>query len=468
MDPASPSPRWATPATTRIGQQTPSAAIAKLLGAPLAPAQISLDAPRRLGRSYGIDDGASPSYGMGGMRRRDLLTPGRWLGVVSPPPGRENDVNQIDPNAAATSDVSAASTSSATTSAPIKTGQAKERGATPEPSVSLWSRTIDPSKKPSLRVPGRRFGRPRSTKAMTRAASRLGVLLLAVVFLAVVPTAAGAKDTVAFTIKDSRITESSGLAVDYAGYLYWTVNDSDDRGVVYGIGLDGTVRGTLNFRAQPRDVEAVAMCKNRLYVADIGDNNARRRFVRVYIFTNPRPDGLTVTYHAYDFRYPDGPHDAETLLIDDCCRLFIVTKGPEAAIYEAPANPERQGVNELEQVGLAPSNVTDGTFLPGGDRIALLTYSSVEVIDATSYEFMASVPIPSQPRAESLTLNMDQSSLLVGSEGKKSKVYSVRVPGEPRPSTGRALRGQPEANSRAQGQPEADSQAQRAVHPYRT
>jgi hypothetical protein len=82
-------PRWATPATTRIGQQTPSAAIAKLLGAPLAQAQISLDAPRRLGRSYGIDGGASPSYGMGGMRRRDVLTLAGWLGVVSPPPGRE-------------------------------------------------------------------------------------------------------------------------------------------------------------------------------------------------------------------------------------------------------------------------------------------------------------------------------------------------------------------------------------------
>ena len=372
--------------------------------------------------------------GISDMRRRDVRTLAGWLAIVSLPRGRENDVNKIDPNAAATSDVSAASTSSATTSAPIKTGQANDGGATPEPSVSLWSRTIDPNKKPLLRAPDRRFGRPRSTTPLTRAASRLGLLLLAVVFFAIVPTAAGAKDTVAFTINDSRITESSGLAVDYAGYLYWTVNDSDYRGVVYGIGLDGTVRGTLNFRAQPRDVEAVAMCKNRLYVADIGDNNARRRFVRVYIFTNPRPDGLTVTYHAYDFRYPDGPHDAETLLINDCCRLFIVTKGREAAIYEAPANPERQGVNELEQVGLAPSNVTDGTFLPGGDRIALLTYSSVEVIDATNYEFMASVPIPSQPRAESLTLNLDQSSLLVGSEGKNSKVYSMRVPGEPGPA----------------------------------
>jgi hypothetical protein len=271
--------------------------------------------------------------------------------------------------------------------------------------------------------------------ALMRGGRRLGLpLLLAVVFLAIVPTVAGAEDTVAFTIKDARITESSGLAVDPAGNLYWTVNDSGDRGVAYGIGLDGTVQGTLNFRAQPRDVEAVAVHDDRLYVADIGDNSGQRDFVRVYFFRNPRANGLTVTYHAYDFRYPDGPHNAETLLVNESGRLFIVTKEREAAIYEAPAKLDRQGVNELEKVGSTPSNVTDGTFLPGGERIALLTYSSVEVIDATSYEVVVSSPIPDQPQAESLTVSLDQTSLLVGSEGKKSKVYSVPVPSEATPT----------------------------------
>jgi hypothetical protein len=270
--------------------------------------------------------------------------------------------------------------------------------------------------------------------ALMRAASRLGLLLVAVVFLALVPTVAGAEDTVAFTIKDARITESSGLAVDPAGNLYWTVNDSGDRGVAYGIGLDGKVQGTLNFRAQPRDVEAVAVHGDRLYVADIGDNKGRRSFIRVYFFNNPRANGLTVTYHAYDFRYPDGPQNAETLLVNDSGRLFVVTKGQKAAIFEAPAKPDRDGLNDLEQVGSAPSNVTDGTFLPGGDRIALLTYTSVEVIDATSYEVMASAPIPNQPQAESLTLSLDEKSLLVGSEGKKSQVYSMPVPSEATPT----------------------------------
>ena len=270
--------------------------------------------------------------------------------------------------------------------------------------------------------------------ALMRGVRRLGLLLLAVVFLAIVPTIAAAEDTIAFTMDDARITESSGLAVDPAGNLYWTVNDSGDRGIAYGIGLDGTVQGTLNFRAEPEDVEAVAVHEEQLYIADIGDNSSERNFVRVYFFTNPRANGLTVAYKAYDFRYPDGQHNAETLLVDESGRLFIVTKGRKAAVYEAPAKPKRDGVNELEKVGSAPSNVTDGTFLPGGDRIALLTYNSVEVIDATSYDVMASAPIPDQPQAESLTLSLDQESLLVGSEGKKSKVYAIPVPSEATPT----------------------------------
>jgi hypothetical protein len=250
----------------------------------------------------------------------------------------------------------------------------------------------------------------------------------------IVPGLAAAEDTVAFTIKDARITESSGLAVDPAGNIYWTVNDSGDRGVAYGIGLDGKVQGSLNFRAQPVDVEAVAVHKDRLYIGDIGDNNGRRSFVRIFYFNNPRANGLTVTYHAYDFRYPDGPHNAETLLVNDSGRLFIVTKDQDGAIYAAPRKPDRQGVNKLKRVGAAPSGVTDGTFLPGGDKIALLTYSSVSVIDASTYEVLASSPIPHQPQAESLTQSLDEQSLLVGSEGKKSKVYAIPVPSAATPT----------------------------------
>jgi hypothetical protein len=268
----------------------------------------------------------------------------------------------------------------------------------------------------------------------SRALRRVGILLLAGLFFAIIPGVAAAEDTVAFTIKDARITESSGLAVDSAGNIYWTVNDSGDRGVAYGLGLDGKVQGTLNFRAQPVDVEAVAVHDNRLYVGDIGDNTGSRSFVRVFYFNNPRANGLTVSYHAYDFRYPDGPHNAETLLVNESGRLFIVTKGQDGAIYAGPKKPDRQGINKLKKVGSAPSDVTDGTFLPGGDKIALLTYTTVTVLDASTYEVLASSPIPHQRQAESLTLSLDEQSLLVGSEGKKSKVYTVSIPSQATPT----------------------------------
>src|SRR4029450_3145123 len=137
------------------------------------------------------------------------------------------------------------------------------------------------------RPPCARLGEGISTRALLRGGRRLVLLLLAAAFLAVVPAVAGAEDTVAFTIKDARITESSGLAVDPDGNVYWTVNDSGDRGVAYGIGLDGKVQGTLNFRAQPQDVEAVAVHEDRLYVADIGDKSERGRLLCRSLFHNP-------------------------------------------------------------------------------------------------------------------------------------------------------------------------------------
>jgi hypothetical protein len=258
----------------------------------------------------------------------------------------------------------------------------------------------------------------------------VAALLLALGLAGALPLTAAGRDTVAFTINDSRITESSGLAADPAAGGYWTVNDSGDGAVAYGLSTSGRVVGTLEYRAEPIDVEAVALHDGRLYVADIGDNLAERQSVTVYYFDNPRPDDRTVDYHSWDFNYPDGPHDAETLLVDESGRLFVVTKDAPGAVYAAPRKPKRAGVNELTKVGGAPAAVTDGTFLPGGKRIALLTFGSIEVVDAKSYKRVAQADVPMQAQPESLTVSLDGSSLLVGSEGRRSKVHAIPIPRE--------------------------------------
>lgn len=264
--------------------------------------------------------------------------------------------------------------------------------------------------------------------AVRRALTSAFALLLALGLALGLPLAASADDTVAFTIEDPRITESSGLAADPRAEGYWTSNDSGDDGIAYRLDPSGEVTGTLRYRAEPVDVEAVAMHEGRLYLADIGDNGAQRERVTVYSFGDARADDQTVPYRAYEFRYPDGAHDAETLLVDKTGRMYVVTKGVEGGIYRAPKTPKRTTVNELDRVGDAPAGVTDGTFLPDNDRIALLTLGTIQIIDRDGYRKVSEVSVPAQEQAESLAVSLDGASLLVGSEGQTSKVYAVPVP----------------------------------------
>ena len=84
------------------------------------------------------------------------------------------------------------------------------------------------------------------------------------------------------------------------------------------------------------------MHENRLFIADIGDNLAQQDSSGS-TSSDPQASGLTVDVRAWDFRYPDGPHDAETLLVNENGRLFIVTKrGDGGAVYAAPRKPSRR------------------------------------------------------------------------------------------------------------------------------
>ncbi len=247
--------------------------------------------------------------------------------------------------------------------------------------------------------------------------------------LVAVPVSAGAAGKVAFTIKDSRVTEASGFARDTTNKVYWTVNDSGAVGVVYGVDSSGKVQGTLRYNAFPVDAEAVAWYRDRLYVGDIGDNDKKRKTIRVYYFDDPLPDGETRTYRAYDFRYPDGAHDAETLLVTPAGVLYVATKEAKGGLYRAPEKPSRDGVNELTRIKDVPATLTDGLVLPGGREIAYLTYGKVLVVNGTSGQVVASEDVTGVPQAEAMTLSQDGRSLLVGGEGKSSKVYSMPIPG---------------------------------------
>ncbi|MEV5965168.1 hypothetical protein AB0L70_25590 [Kribbella sp. NPDC051952] len=239
-----------------------------------------------------------------------------------------------------------------------------------------------------------------------------------------------------FTIRDERIQESSGLAKSRKHEnLWWTANDSGDTARVFGIDTTGKVKVEVGFKAKVKDVEAVGVGDDgTIYVADIGDNKANRD--QVEIFTIPEPTTLqdepNISYHRYDFTYPDGAHDAETLLVEPgTSQLFIVTKATKGtgSIYAAPPAPSRGGTNKLTKLATAPSGViTDGTFLPDGQRVVLRTYVDVATVawgETPTVVARAAVPFG---QGETVAVGPTDSTVLTGNEGANSAVYQVQIP----------------------------------------
>jgi hypothetical protein len=239
-----------------------------------------------------------------------------------------------------------------------------------------------------------------------------------------------------FTITDPRITESSGLATSSTlPGVVWTVNDSGDKPRVYGIDSTGKTVATLTLRGAPaRDTEAVAVGPrvgggSWLWVGDIGDNLSSWPTVRVYRAPEPSEVGdRDVPWSQYDLRFPDGPRDAETLLVDpDDGRLYVVSKRVQgAAVYAAPKTLSSSHVNVLTKVAAAPPLVTDGSFASDG-RLVIRDYLRAYV-SAGVGEPSEPLALPLQPQGESVTWTADGGAVLVGSEGEDSEVWRVAVP----------------------------------------
>jgi hypothetical protein len=131
-------------------------------------------------------------------------------------------------------------------------------------------------------------------------------------------------------------TELSGLARTRDG-RFWAHNDSGDGPRLFELAPDGSLRREVTLLgAQAVDWEDIAIRGSTLYVADIGDNRAQRQDVTVYRLREPEPGATTASVERVVLTYPNGPRDAEALLIDPRNgSLAIVTKdyGGHSEVY---------------------------------------------------------------------------------------------------------------------------------------
>ena len=263
--------------------------------------------------------------------------------------------------------------------------------------------------------------------------------------------------TVLGQLADGAIGESSGLAASRRNPgLLWTHNDSDDAPLLYCFDLKGASCGTWRVTgAEAFDWEDMAAGPGPragepyLYVGDIGDNIDQRSEIVVY--RTPEPEApttpspaATAPAEALRLRYPDGPHNAEALLVHPTTGdVYVVTKDAQAAgVYKATAPLQPSRVATLARVGTIRlgsgtrglEQVTGGDISPDGRRVAVSTYSQGYELelpqDAAAFDDIwgrAPVPVALGQRiqGESVAYRLDGRALLTTSEIAPSPLHQV-------------------------------------------
>lgn len=194
---------------------------------------------------------------------------------------------------------------------------------------------------------------------------------------------------VAGPVPNPDLGEGSGVAASQRNPgLLWAHNDSG-RPELVKLDEDGSTVGRVRIAgAEVDDWEDIAVgpCAQQscLYIADIGDNDGRRRHVTVYRVPEPSADdGESAAVDALHASYPDGPTDAESLFVTGKGDVYIITKGDPGpvALYRFPQTLRAGAMMRLERVGqpLSAGNVppadrpTGADASPDGQWIAVRT-----------------------------------------------------------------------------------------------
>lgn len=261
-------------------------------------------------------------------------------------------------------------------------------------------------------------------------------------------------------LNDSSVRESSGLAASRSvPGLYWTHNDSGDGPFIYAFDTRGVRKGVWRLAgASAYDWEDMAAGpgplsgKNYLYIGDIGDNQEKRSEITVYRVPEPvisvqsavkGKNSLTDPADVIRLRYPDGAHDAETLLVHPVTgNVYIVTKIPFAnpGIYEAaaPLNPGKTitlaRIGTLEVPSLLGGIITGGAISPDGRRVAVCDYlqgyeAVLANMKSTFNEIwkrpLRPISLGSRKQGEAITYRLDSKALLATSEGSPMPLLQV-------------------------------------------
>jgi hypothetical protein len=229
--------------------------------------------------------------------------------------------------------------------------------------------------------------------------------------------------------------------------------------VLYAIETTGRTRGTLQIGgAKNEDWEDLAAAnldgKAWLIIGDVGDNDAKRKSLRIHFVEEPKAETLGIAgmlaaspAATFKLRFEDGPRDCESLAIDVRERaLYLLTKrDPTPRLYRValPA-PLQSGDLIARQVGTvshlpqpsALQSLISGhlgkrraepcamDFADDGSAAVVLTYGDLLLFPRQAGESWAEalarpparLPGHDLPQAEAACFSPDANQIYVASE----------------------------------------------------
>lgn len=234
-------------------------------------------------------------------------------------------------------------------------------------------------------------------------------------------SAAPFKPTPKSIVLTATINEASDIADSKInpGHL-WVHEDSGNPAALHLLNHNGepvqtiTLAGIVN-----RDWEDMALAGNYLYIADTGDNNWKYATSTIYKFEEPSAKTDVVQQiETITFRYPDGPHDTEALLVDPVSgAIYLITKSEKPAhVYKLEQQNEQKGkAQTAELVGTVNhSNIVSAALSENGRSIIIKTYTGLFVYNREAKQTIAEalqntytrLPYKTEPQGEAVCFSV--------------------------------------------------------------
>lgn len=207
------------------------------------------------------------------------------------------------------------------------------------------------------------------------------------------------KDTLIFServamgmLNNGTINEASGMAMSLENpHGFWTHNDSGDKSRIFLVDTFARYQMTVNFtNATNRDWEDIAVSKDplnghhRIFIGDIGDNNAIHKYSTIYIVKEPKiTTGIDTTIDIIQkitYKYEDGSRDAESLMVDPITGDIYIVSKREANVNLYQIQYPYATVDTIiakKVLTLPYSQIVAGDISQDGTEILLKSYKKV-------------------------------------------------------------------------------------------